>query len=286
MNPIRNLLLAAMLLCLGAQLTHAKEWTITPEGLTLRANWEQAGGKEDVTFVVLHGTLAHNEMEIISGLQQVLADRGFSSLAVNLSLGIDARASSNYPCEHPHSHRHEDAVAELDAWVRELTDRGYTRLVIAGHSRGGNQVARYLDGNPGGQVLAGMLIAPMIGDTQPDGQEAMLLEEARETDWLEDTDLLYCQGSKVSGASYISYYSPGEEFDTLLLAERIGKPLLLFAGTDDTVVEALPGRFAALREAGKLEQVEYHLLDGADHFFRDLFLEDIGDLAEEFVAGL
>ena len=275
-----------LLMIATSQTVRSEEWRIKPAELTLRAYWQQAGGKDDITLVVLHGTLAHNRMEIIQGLQEVFAERGLSSLAINLALGMDARASSNYPCAHAHSHKHEDAMAELDAWVQELTGKGYSRLVVIGHSRGGNQVARYLKTYKGEAIVAGILIAPMVSNRQPDATESRILAQSQNHSWLDDVTLLYCNNARVSSASYRSYYTPNEDFDSLFVAQYVRQPLLLFAGSEDQIVAELPQRFATLRAAGRLEHVEYHLLDGADHFFRDLFLEDVADITEEFLDQL
>ena len=142
---LKSLLLIASMLWLG--LAQAEGVKLSQDGQTLNANLEKADGNWPKGPVVLmtHGTLAHGRMEIISGLQEMLKDRGISSLAVNLSLGINDRESAMYKCETPHSHKHTDAVEEIGTWLSWLKAQGVENLALLGHSRGGNQTARFCD---------------------------------------------------------------------------------------------------------------------------------------------
>ena len=79
------------LLALG-RVAVAEEVKTTLGGLTLKANLETTETWRARPVVLLtHGTLTHRGMEIIAGLQAMLAERGLSSLAINLSLGLDDR---------------------------------------------------------------------------------------------------------------------------------------------------------------------------------------------------
>jgi len=53
---------------------------------------------------------------------------------------------------------------------------------------------------------------------------------------LDHADLLYCKDTKVSAASFVSYYQAEPRFDSPVLLPKIAKPVLVFAGTEDTVV--------------------------------------------------
>lgn len=65
----------------------AEEVRTTAGGLTLNANLEATDGWPAGPVVLLtRGTPVHRGMEIISDLQSMLAERGLSSLAINLSL--------------------------------------------------------------------------------------------------------------------------------------------------------------------------------------------------------
>lgn len=55
------------------------------------------------------------------------------------------------------------------------------------------------------------------------------------------------------------------------------------AGSADTVVKGLGKKMAV---AEKHDKVSFTTLEGADHFFRDLYAEDLADLSMEFIEGL
>lgn len=68
--------------------------------------------------------------------------------------------------------------------------------------------------------------------------------------------------------------------DTPYLAETIGKPLLVIADSEDTVVTGLVEKMEPVAKRG---QASFHVIDGADHFFRDLYAEELADTAVAFI---
>ena len=86
--------------------------------LQVEGSWPQGP-----VLLMTHGTLAHNKMEIMATLQTLFAERGLSSLAISLSLGLDDRTGM-YDCATPHRHRHADALGEIGAWLRWLKEQG------------------------------------------------------------------------------------------------------------------------------------------------------------------
>lgn len=268
------------------------------DGLGLTANLELADGKTVADGVVLltHGTLAHNKMEIIVALQDALKARGISSLAPTLSLGI-ANRSGMYDCAVPHTHKHKDALDELGLWMGWLKDQGATNVVLAGHSRGGNQTAWFAARDPEAVVSKVVLIAPATNDPAKTAagfekshnrplkdamSEAQALVDAGKGDTvMKGLGVLYCPGADVTAASFVSYYENDDRMHTPNLMGMIGKPTLVIAGSEDTVVEGLIEATQPLADAGKVELV---VIDGAEHFFRDLFVDDVADAMEAFIA--
>jgi alpha/beta superfamily hydrolase len=59
---------------------------------------------------------------------------------------------------------------------------------------------------------------------------------------------------------------------------KISVPVVVFAGTEDTVVKGLAENMESLADG---EHIRLEVADGADHFFRDLYSEDIADLIAE-----
>ena len=64
-----------------------------------------------------------------------------------------------------------------------------------------------------------------------------------------------------------------------LLLNDIELPVFVFSGSDDTVVPDLARHMAKVDR----DNVRFEEIDGADHFFRDLYVYDIVDSALEFL---
>lgn len=292
--PVLSLVLTAAML-LGRPAA-ADEVTLADTGRTLVAELTLAPGKKLADGVVLmtHGTLAHKDMEIIKALRDLLQERGVSTLAITLSLGVDKRRGM-YDCAVPHAHRHQDAVAEIGRWLGWLKGQGAGPVVLFGHSRGGNQTAWFAAEHDDPAIKSVVLLAPATwspgreakdykaryqADLPPRLEKAQALVKAgKGGGMMEGTDFLYCPKSTVSAAAFADYYAADERHDTPSLLSRIAKPVLVIAGSKDEVVTDLPEKMKGKESA----TVEFALIDGADHFFSDLFAEDVADAIAGFV---
>ncbi|MGB0467696.1 MAG: alpha/beta hydrolase [Pontibacterium sp.] len=282
-----------------AQPIFAEEVKLQHQGLTLNANLQLA---DDSTLnagavLITHGTLAHNAMDIISTLQELLADEGHNSLAINLSLGQSDRHGM-YDCAVPHQHKHADAINEIDLWVNWLKNQGSPQVVLMAHSRGGNQTAMYSDQLAVDTIVKGqILIAPQTwtqketsNDYEKRYQQPLqpLIDKARTlaaTDgnqWMESTDFVYCENTKVTADSFLGYYLPDERLDTPTLLKSARLPTLVFYGTEDEVVADLPDKMTTVSNP----KVETVAIDGADHFFQDLFADEVVERTLTFMDTL
>jgi pimeloyl-ACP methyl ester carboxylesterase len=290
-------LLITLLFTLGlASIANARVVTVSHEGLTLNASLQEAGPgwPDDPVVLMVHGTLGHRGMEIMAGLQSMFAARGISSLAINLSLGLDNRAPAMYDCATPHTHRHTDAVGEIGAWLDWLKGEGVSRVALLGHSRGANQVARFAAASDDPAVTTVFLIGAQTWDADADAQgyrekyatdlspllarAGKLAAEGKGAELMDGIDILYCEDSRASAGSFLSYHAPDEDQDTPRLIPGIPVPVMVFAGTEDTVVPDLIEKVEPLADG---ERVTLVVIDGADHFFRDLYAEDIADAIAE-----
>ncbi|MDE2375972.1 alpha/beta fold hydrolase [Bradyrhizobium sp.] len=256
-----------------------------------------ASMQADTPLVVMtHGTLAHKDMDVIRTLAQALAERGIASLAHTLALGQDRRKGM-YDCATRHDYVTDDAAAEIDAWVRHA--KGLSRRIYAfGHSRGGNQVARYLAAN-GGAVAAAVLLAPVTATAEASLRASYaatygrplepLLEQAtravaagRGGEWMTVPGFIYCRDATVTARAFASFYAADPGQDTVALVAQLKMPVLVLAGTKDTVVPDVATSFAKLAGASG-GRVQLDTIEDADHFFRDLFAEDAADRIAEFI---
>ncbi len=297
MSFIRMILtgLAALLLaCLPAS---AREVTIQHGQLVLNGNLELAEGQPpaDGVMLITHGTLAHNRMELISTLQSLLKERGISTLAINLSLGISNRHNM-YDCNQPMRHRHEDAVEEIGAWVDWLRAQGAKKVWLLGHSRGGNQIAWYAATKAPPEVKKVVLLAPMTWEAKTAAEkyrkrfgtplEPMLRQAAdfaraghgREP--MELPGILYCKNARATPESFLSYHAPDERRNTPWWLKKIPVPVLVIAGTEDKVVEGLIEQVEPQVDG---KRIRLKVVEDADHFFRDFAAEDAADAIAEFI---
>ncbi len=259
---------------------------------------EPDGGAGDKgVLLITHGTLAHKDMEIIEALQSALAEQGVASLAHTLTLGI-ARREGMYDCATPHTHRHEDGVAEIGAWISWLKANGASAISLLGHSRGGNQAAWFAAEQGKDRIDTLVLLAPMTrgpkssaaadyqkqfkADLGPilSKAKALMNDGAGET-LMALPGFIYCPNSKASAVSIISYYGPEPRRDTPSLLPNIKIPVLVIAGSADTVVPHVAERVRPLADGKK---IQLRIIEDAGHLFNDFYIEDAAGLVAEFLS--
>ena len=286
----------AWVLVIGAERAIADEVTILHQGITLNGERVLAEGKQmsDGILLLTHGTLAHNKMEIIATLQELLAENEISTLAINLSLGVDNRHGS-YECSVPHKHQHTDAVDEMAAWLDWLEQQGGKQIDVMGHSRGGNQVAWLLAEQDRASIRKGGLLAPATWSEEKATKgyqkrynkplseiyerATALVAAGKPSQMMGPMGFIYCAESQATAEAVVSYYRPDSRKNTPDLLPKIGKPLLVIEGTEDSVV----GRIAEQATEQDRARFQFVMVEGAGHFFRDLYLEEV---AEEVVEWL
>ena len=276
----------------------AEEVKIKYGGLKLNANLNLAAGKSlaDGVVLMLHGSLAHKDMELMRGLQDMLVERDISNLAFNLSLAQSDRHGMN-DCAGPHRHKDSNAVNEIDQWVNWLKARGAGDITILGHSRGANQVARYIAGKPDTAVKRTVLVAPGTWqpgksargyskrykkDLAPLLQKARALVEAGKGETImEGIDFIYCPNSKVAAASFVDYYRADPDRDAPSVLKQAIMPVLAVVAGNDRVNPKFAGRMKSSPQAN----VTLSVIEDAGHFFLDFFSEDLADAVAAFVSG-
>jgi len=264
----------------------ADEVTLAYHGLTLNAEHVVPPEGEAIgpTVLIVHGTLAHNKMEIVESLQEALAERTINSLAINLSLDIDNRHGS-FDCTQPHHHKHTDAMGEIGAWVAWLKDQGVSAITLVGHSRGGNQVAWYAAETDDQAVKGVVLVAPALWNAETFAAQyeqatgaplADLLAKAKgmnPDDMMTLDRFLYCNDAQVAAGTVLDYYGDDIRRNTPSLLSDIEKPTIVVLGTADDVVPGLLGEMDEVEG----QNVMIKVVQGATHYFRDLYVEDIVD---------
>ncbi|WP_018144331.1 MULTISPECIES: alpha/beta hydrolase [unclassified Thioalkalivibrio] len=289
-------LAAAALLVAPAALA-AEKVTLEHDDLTLVGHMKEGMGASpsDGVVLMLHGTLAHGRMEVMAGVQDLLAEHGLNSLSINLSYGIDAREGM-FECDAPVRHGVADHLQEVSLWHEWLQDEGYGPVTLFGHSRGANQVARYLTEHDPDGIRALVLVAASTFDEDEaaaDFEEQsglplqVMLDRARELQrmnqeetLMEDVRFLYCEELDVTPRAFLGYYEPTRQNDTPSVIRGMQIPTLVIVGSEDDVVPDLPQKVEAVKDSGDITLMT---VDGADHFFRDFFADDVADFTADFI---
>lgn len=120
-------------------------WLDEADGHTFLSLYTEAAGAK--TAVILgHGIGVHPDWGVIGVLRQSLAEKGYTTLSVQLPvLAADARADVYVPT-------FDAAAARLGKAVAYLKARGYTRIALVSHSLGCRMSYRYLSGSPDASV--------------------------------------------------------------------------------------------------------------------------------------
>ncbi len=295
---LRSMLAVFLSVFLVATNANAEKVQISAKNdLKLNANLVLADGKSlsDGVALITHGTLAHNGMEIIVAIQELLAERGISSLAHTLALGISNRTGM-YDCAIPHTHKNTDFLDEISLWLDWLEQKGAKNITIVGHSRGGNQVAWYAGEKDRPSISRVVLVAPgtWSNDKAAKGfkrshkvelesvlaRAEALITAGKGAEMMKGVGLLYCPGADATAKSFVSYYNNDMRRDTPTVIPKITKPTLLVIASEDTVNPKMHDAAKPFVQSGKIEMA---VIDGAGHFFRDLYGDDLADAMEEFI---
>lgn len=279
----------------------AEPVSLPHDGLTLQGELRLAPGKvlKDGVILIIHGTLAHGRMDFMQAMQSALAERGLSSLAPTLAMGVDRRQGM-YDCAVPHRHSNETIRGEIAGWVDWAAKAGASQIGLLGHSRGGAQVAWYAS-----QASAKMppalrkiiLVAPTTFDPAIAAQEyrarygadlqavltraEMLVAGGQGAAIMQPVDFMYCPGAAVSARSFVDYHSPGRGNDAPEQLGLIPRPVLMVLAGAEDVVRDLPEKLA---NTAKPRGYQAIVIEGADHFFKDLYTDDVADAVAKFWA--
>jgi len=297
--PLRTLCLLLTTLFGGTVL--AEEITLPYKGITLNANLILAPEKSlgDGVALIIHGTQAHKGLELIQGLQERLMDQDRSSLAINLSLGLDNRQGL-YDCSIPSTYRHADAIEEIGAWVDWLKSQGVRDVVLVAHSRGGSQSLWYATEHDSGVIKSLVLLAPGLSTHEREthayrarfgtelkpllGKAQALVDAGKGDTLLEHVPFLFiCRDTSVTAEAFVSFYQDDLRRDTPYWLDKIAKPTLILVGENDQVVPELSEGILPFTDG---KRVQTAMIEDAGHFFRDLNLDDAVDAAIEFIEAV
>jgi pimeloyl-ACP methyl ester carboxylesterase len=271
---------ASLLLALAPGVAAAEPVQIKPSLTRLNANLELPPGKTtaDGVVMIVHGMLSWYGQETVAALQKNLEAHGIGSLAITLSLGVDDRRGPRR-CDVTHDYALAGAQREVGLWLEWLKGQKAGRIDLLGFSRGGAQVAAMA---PELGVRRVILLAPAFATSleQADNYQRAFghplqpeIAEARKNPLAtRTTDFLTCKQAPVLNATFLDGYAELPP----RLATRIGKRTLVVVAGNDEVVPDLSKKLPS--------DVKPVVIDGASHFFLDLYGEEAADAIAKFVT--
>lgn len=270
--------------------------------LLLNADFNLASGntRRDEVVMLIHGALAHKNMENISYLSELLRASGYNTLAINLSLGLSQRKGM-YDCKLTHRHTNDDAVNEISAWVNWLTQQGAKHIYLLGHSRGGAQTAlyanKYASSHAFKQIKAIALMAPATADNtnaityqkrfkepldSAINKARIAMQQGRKHAVIKPVGLMTCSETSATAESFLSYYNNASQVDTPSLLSGMKIPVMVVVAGEDRVVVELDKK---IRPLMKSDIRQLSIIDGAGHMFRDLNADEaVENITEYFHA--
>ncbi len=292
-NPLL-LILLALWLAGNPATSMAEEVTQQFNGLTLNAKLVLAEGQtlEDPIVLLLHGIMGHNEMEIIQSIQRALFDNDYSSLAFNLSLGLDNRKGF-FQCDTPHQHTVEGALAEIQAWVGWLKLQGASQITLMAHSRSEALVYAALRADPAisNLVVLAPAIYPVIerfkdryGNIYDETLARMesATSKGQGQKFIEGVDFFYCPQATVMPETWLSYYGIDSSYRDLAshIPNLPVQTLIIFGTEDEVIVDG----HESVKPLVDNETIFMFIVDGAGHFFRDFNIDEAMEAAIEFLG--
>jgi len=273
--------LASLLLALAPGVAAAEPVQIKPSLTRLNANLELPPGKTvgDGVVVIVHGMLSWYGQETVAALQKNLKAHGIGSLAITLSLGVDDRRGPRN-CDVTHDYALAGPQREVSRWMDWLSGQKAKSVDLLGFSRGGAQVAAIAPQLP--NVRKVVLMAPAFATAleQAEAYQRAFghplqpgIDAARKNPLaMRTVDFLNCKQAPVLNATFLDGYSelPPQ------LAARTGKPTLVIVAGKDEVVPDLARKLPS--------DVKPVVIDGASHFFLDLYGEEAADVVAKFLA--
>ena len=251
--------------------------------------------QNDSAFLIVHGARSYKGMEIIQSLASRLYEEGHNVLIINLSYGIDKREDRFLDCDIQHNHNEHQSVREIVKWYEYLENRGYKKINFIGHSRGAYNVVQALSIIDNKKINS-YLLAPTI-DTYLGTKEYYESElnipyeeiiKGSDNYYIKDryglVNFLFCENVNVSARTFRSYldFSNNKElypftFNIIDLLNISESSSVIFSGTEDEILEDTYKKYNLISNPN----VRKVIIDGAGHFFRDLYLDEVVDVILE-----
>ena len=234
-----------------------------PNGLVANANYQKGAAEKPAVFI-LHGFLQTHSFSTISRLYDSLSSEDFTVFTPTLTLGIPDRKQS-LACEALHDHTMADDVAEIDAWLQWLKDKGHKNIVLMGHSQGSTSLLNYLADKKPKDIRKFIAVSILEVNVSEDKKENKVILKALEQAVSEKSRIpqtrafSFCAKYMGTPQSFLSY----QQWSTDKILEEIKNlktPLKIIMGSGDNRIRKY--WIGELKSSGK----PVSIIEGANHF--------------------
>ncbi len=184
---------------------------------------------------------------------------------------------------------------DIKACIGWLEQQGYSRVALVGHSLGGVKGIYYQHRAADPRVVAVVsLSAPRLSYAylaeSESGEEFLSYYEQADSlvkDRRPGTlmDVKFPVDHIFSAANYIGKMGPKEKYDIMALADGLHVPLLALGGSRERRAHIRDVAAPLVEAATNSPQREAHVIEGANHFYRDK-LEETSEVILRWLAQL
>ena len=278
----RMLPLYAVLLAISSSLFAETISLQTAKNITATASY-LSGDKEKPLLIFIHGFLQTRNFSTVDRLSETLHESGYSVLSPTLSLGVSNRAQA-LPCESIHLHSLDSDTDEIAQWVNWGSQKGYSNIILIGHSAGSVNITAYLAKGPHPAVKRTILVSlthygagrPAAFETQEHAEQArkMLLDG---DDGLGKFALAFCKEYVTTAEDFLSYYDWSADEVLKTLEAGSAENYIIIGSNDERIRQDW---VSSLQKAS----ARIKIIDGASHFFDKSHEFDLSDAVEEIIA--
>ena len=248
-----------------------------------------------IIVLILHGTRGHKKLELIQTLLERFSDSNIDTLSMNLSYGITNRNDDFLPCDIIHDHFNSKSLSEIRLWFDFIKQKNkYKKIILLGHSRGGLNMAQFYSSlsDDNKEIVSNIIMLAPISDNYLDTIKKIknnpLIQKIKnnsiDNDEVIKIDFMSCNNAEVKYATFKDYThitnkDIGNRGSLIGLLNSFSIKTLIITASDDDITPDTYKRVSSIDN----RHINVVQIDDADHFFRDLYFDDMFDAVLEFI---
>lgn len=195
----------------------------------------------------------------------------------------------------------KDSILDIEGVVNWVKERGYSEIILEGHSYGCSKVLYYYNNKKDDSIKKIVLLAPC--DTPGESKKFLSSEEydnalkeserlVKENKGDELIDFSVMSNGKVSAGTYYYGYIPGSDSDFIryrdgeesYVLKSVDIPTLVIFGDNDECVLTMPIDVVKKYLENNLNNSVIKIIPGADHLYNGGF-EELGKIIDDYIRG-